>query len=77
LPSGKTFEINASNNSLENVYIKHVLLNGKTFEHNYLTHKQIVSGGKFDLKMSNTPNKKRGVEIDDLPYSYTEKKLEK
>ncbi len=77
LPSGKTFEINASNNSLENVYIKHVLLNGKTFEHNYLTHKQIVSGGIFDLKMSNTPNKKRGVEIDDLPYSYTEKKLEK
>lgn len=77
LPSGKTFEINASNNSLENVYIKYVLLNGKTFEHNYLTHKQIVSGGKFDLKMSNTPNKKRGVEIDDLPYSYTEKKLEK
>ena len=71
LPGDKYFEINAMKNSTEKVYIQNVLLNGKTFENNYLTHEQISSGGIFDLKMSEKPNKKRGIKAENLPYSYT------
>ncbi len=70
LPNEKTFEVNASKNSLDNVFIQNALLNGRKFENNYLTHEQISSGGKFDLKMSDKPNKKRGTEKENLPYSY-------
>lgn len=76
LPEGRLFEINAPKNTPENFYIRKALLNGKVFENNYLTHTQILSGGRFDLYMSNQPNKKRGVSIRQLPYSYTSNKKE-
>jgi len=71
LPHEKTFEINASKNLQENVFIQNASLNGRKFENNYLTHEQISSGGKLDLKMSDKPNKKRGTERENLPYSYS------
>ena len=43
--SGKTFTINASNNSDENIYIQSARLNGKSINRCYLNYDEIISGG--------------------------------
>ena len=69
LEDGKKFVIEAENNSPENVYIKDVKLNGVKHTKNWITYSDIVNGGKLKLVMSNTPNKERGIDIEDRPYS--------
>ncbi len=54
----KTFEIVAENNSLQNKYVQSVSLNGKELTRSYITHKELMSGGKLEFKMGNQPNKK-------------------
>ncbi|QOD60486.1 GH92 family glycosyl hydrolase [Polaribacter haliotis] len=73
LENGNEFEISASNNSKENVYIESMLLNGANWNHNYLNFKDIQNGGKIEFDMNPTPNKKRGINNDDVPYSYSNK----
>ena len=74
LPNNKVFVIDAHNNSDKNLYIDSAKLNGKKFTRNYLTHKEISSGGELSLKMNAKPNMKRGVQPKDFPYSYSEYK---
>lgn len=69
LENGKTFVINAPNNSVENIYVQKAKLNGKTYTKNYLNHIDITNGGIFDLKMSSEPNKQKGITVNDFPYS--------
>ena len=71
LENSKTFVINAPNNSAENLYVQKAKLNGKTHTKNYLNHTDITNGGIFDLKMSSEPNKNKGVNASDFPYSMT------
>jgi predicted alpha-1,2-mannosidase len=47
LPGGKTFTIETVNQSAKNVYVQKVVLNGKVLDRVYLTHSEIVSGGKL------------------------------
>ncbi|MDR1593184.1 MAG: GH92 family glycosyl hydrolase [Prevotellaceae bacterium] len=63
LPNGKTFTVNVSNNSTENVYIQSATLNGKTYNRCYIDHSDIVNGGTLELVMGNSPNTKWGVEF--------------
>ena len=74
LPNNKVFVIDAHNNSDKNLYIDSAKLNGEKFTRNYLTHKEISSGGELSLKMNAKPNMKRGVQPKDFPYSYSEYK---
>ena len=69
LENGKTFEIKASNNSSENIYIENAKLNDKEYNKNFLSHSDIINGGIIEFKMSNEPNKQRGIDASDLPYS--------
>jgi len=69
LENGKKFVINAKGNSSQNVYIADARLNNKLYNKNYLTYRDIIKGGEFNLQMSATPNYKRGVEDADLPFS--------
>ncbi len=71
LENGKTFVVNAPNNNPSTRYIQKAMLNGKVYTKNYITHQDLLKGGKFDLQMSNTPNKTRGINKADLPYSYS------
>jgi predicted alpha-1,2-mannosidase len=71
LENGKTFVINAATNSAENLYVQKAKLNGKTHTKNYLNHTDIMNGGKFDLIMSSEPNRNKGVNESDFPYSMT------
>ena len=71
LENGKSFEINAPENSDENIYIDNLKLNKKNYTHNYITHSEIMRGGKMDVTMSAKPNQKRGTSTADRPYSFT------
>jgi len=69
LENGKKFVINAEGNNKENVYIESAALNGKPYTKNFLRYGDLEKGGEFQLKMSNKPNKNRGIEEDDKPFS--------
>lgn len=71
LENGKTFIIEANNNSKDNVYIQWATLNGQPLDKNYITYSDIVHGGTLHLEMSPTPNKERGINEEARPYSYS------
>lgn len=51
LENGKILEIEAIGQSLENIHVKKVLVNGKSIKRNFLTHNEITSGGKITFMM--------------------------
>lgn len=51
---GGAFEIRVENNSPENKYIERVLLNGKVLDTPFISHNDIVKGGKLVFEMTNT-----------------------
>lgn len=52
LPEEKTLEIIAKNQSDKNVYVKEVSLNGTPLNQHFITHEQIMNGGKLVFVMS-------------------------
>jgi predicted alpha-1,2-mannosidase len=71
LENGKTVTIDAANNSCENRYIKSMKLNGKNHTNNYLTHDQLMKGARIQYQMDAVPNKSRGINKADAPYSFS------
>ncbi|MGC4128403.1 MAG: GH92 family glycosyl hydrolase [Bergeyella sp.] len=57
LENGKTFEIEAKNQSEKNVYVEKVLLNGKEIKNFTLKHSDIMNGGKLTFYMSDKAKK--------------------
>ncbi|WP_262488544.1 GH92 family glycosyl hydrolase [Elizabethkingia ursingii] len=57
LENGKNFEIEAIDQSPENVYVKKILLNGKEIKNFTLKHSDIMNGGKLTFYMGNKPKK--------------------
>lgn len=56
LANGKTFIVEAVNNSKENIYVQHIELNGKPYPFGYINHKDIVAGGVLKITMGSEPN---------------------
>jgi putative alpha-1,2-mannosidase len=52
LENGKTFAIEARDQSPKNVYVKKVTLNGQPLTRRYITHEEILNGGKLVFYMS-------------------------
>lgn len=71
LENGKTLEINSTNNSPEKRYISDIRLNGRSYSKNYFKHADLMNGAKIDFTMSETPNKSRGINKADFPYSFS------
>ena len=69
--NGKILVINAPQNNAENFYIQSMKLNGETYTKNYLDFNELMKGGVWDVEMSNEPNKTRGTQASDLPYSFS------
>lgn len=67
LETGKTFTIEAENQSAENIYIQSCTLNGKPYTRNYIDHRDILEGSTFHFRMGPVPNKKWGSRKDDCP----------
>lgn len=74
LENGKTLEINAPENSNDNRYIQSLKLNGKNYSRNYLNYSDLMNGGNIDIEMGQQPNKKRGINLSDFPYSFSNDK---
>ena len=74
LETGKNIEILAPENSDDNRYISDVNYNGKKYTKNYLNYSSLVKGAKIQYFMSDKPNKQRGIDPADFPYSLTNDK---
>ena len=51
LDNGKTFTINVKNQSLKNVYVQKMVLNGKTLNSLFISHADIINGGEITFYM--------------------------
>lgn len=71
LENGKTVEFYAPNNSHENRYVQSMSFNGATYDKNYVTHDQLLGGGRFVYQMSSMPNTARGISETSAPYSFS------
>ncbi|OJV88641.1 MAG: alpha-mannosidase [Bacteroidia bacterium 44-10] len=71
LENGKTLKIQSTDNGKGNRYIEEMELNGKQYTKNYLTHDELMKGGEIAFKMSDRPNKERGIQQGDFPYSFS------
>jgi putative alpha-1,2-mannosidase len=74
LENGKKLEINAPQNSAECVYINKIALNGAAYDQNFITHSDLLKGGKIQFDMSKVPNKLRGISTGSFPYSFSNRK---
>ena len=68
---GKSFTIEAPNNSSKNFYIQSASLNDKLLDKPWILHETITNGGKLILKMGSTPNKTWGSKPEQAPPSMT------
>ncbi|MDR0572858.1 MAG: GH92 family glycosyl hydrolase [Tannerella sp.] len=71
MENGKTLIINAPENNDWNIYIKNMTFNGAPYTKNYLTHKDLQNGGEINIQMSDVPDKNRGIDKEDVPYSFS------
>lgn len=75
LENGKEIVIQAPENSDANRYVKSLQINGKNYSKNWLSHSELQKGAVLNFNMTNQPDKKRGSNPADFPYSFsTEKK---
>ncbi len=56
LPGGKLLEIDAPNLSPKNIYVKRVVLNGKTLNRHWITHEEIMQGGTLLFETTARPS---------------------
>lgn len=77
LENGKKVVINAPENNAENKYIKTASVNGKPYTKNWISHSALMDGLTIDFEMAPTPNKKRGINKEDFPYSFSTREVKK
>ncbi|MEO7175203.1 MAG: GH92 family glycosyl hydrolase, partial [Saprospiraceae bacterium] len=52
-------------------YVDKCTLNKKEYDANFLRHSELLKGVKLDFKLSEMPNKQRGIQAIDRPYSFS------
>lgn len=71
LENGKKVVIEADNNSADNRYVESLSINGKMSTKNWISHEVLQNGATLQFKMTDKPNKKRGIHESDFPYSFS------
>lgn len=61
LSNGKRIEVTTTDWSENNLYIKALYLNGKPYNHSYITYNDLKNGAKLHFVMASKPNKKWGI----------------
>jgi putative alpha-1,2-mannosidase len=46
-----------------------LILNGKSFTYNRISHTDIINGGTLHFEMGDKPNTGRGLALEDKPFS--------
>lgn len=74
LENGKKIEIKAPQNSQENIYVQSLKVNNLPYSKNWLNHQELIKGVVLNFDMSAQPNKERGSQEKDFPYSMSTEK---
>lgn len=69
--NGNILEIDAPNNSDDNIYLNKYVINGRESTRNYIEYETLIKGGQIECDMTAQPNKNRGVDESDFPYSFS------
>ncbi|WP_373837994.1 GH92 family glycosyl hydrolase, partial [Bacteroides heparinolyticus] len=69
--NGKSLIIDAANNTPDNPYVESLRFNDSDYTKNYLKHEDLLNGGTLMFNMGNRPNKERGTQPEDYPYSFS------
>ena len=69
--NGKKMEIVAPGTGDMRRYIDRMKLNKRVYTKNYVTHKDLHGGGRIEFRMSERPNRSRGIGDADFPYSFS------
>ncbi|TWR29644.1 glycoside hydrolase family 92 protein [Mucilaginibacter pallidiroseus] len=69
LDNGKKVVISAAANSDQNRYVQTLQMNGKPYSKNWISHKGLQAGAVLNFNMTDKPNKARGTNPQDFPYS--------
>lgn len=75
LENGKKIEIKAPQNSQENIYVESLKVNNQPYSKNWLNHQELMKGAVLNFDMKAQPNKERGSQEKDFPYSMSTEKL--
>lgn len=67
LENGKEVDIQSEG---KGCYVDEMLLNGKSYQHNYLDMRSLMQGTQITYRLSEQPNLQRGTQEDDAPYSF-------
>lgn len=70
LENGKEVDIQSEG---KGCYVDEMLLNGNSYQHNYLDMKALMQGTQITYRLSEQPNLQRGTQEDDIPYSFSRK----
>ena len=71
MPSGKSFIVNAPENSNDNFYIGSMKVNGRVEDRTFLTYDELSAGASVDFAMTPVPNKSRATSAGARPYSFS------
>ncbi|EGJ99620.1 GH92 family glycosyl hydrolase [Dysgonomonas gadei] len=71
LENGNKVVIDAANNNKANRYVQSMTVDGQVHTKNYLSHDQLLKGTTINYRMAPAPNQSRGVNDNDLPYSFS------
>lgn len=71
LENGKKIVIEAPNNAADKRYVKSLTVNGKNHTKNWISHSGLMNGATLNFTMSDEPNKTRGIQESDYPYSFS------
>ncbi|HAT3995495.1 TPA: glycoside hydrolase family 92 protein [Elizabethkingia anophelis] len=74
MENGKKIEIKAPQNSQENIYVQSLKVNNLPYSKNWLNHQELIKGAVLNFDMSAQPNKERGSQEKDFPYSMSTEK---
>ncbi len=69
----RKFTVKANHASGDNKYIQSAMLNGKPLNRTWITHEEIIKGGKLEFIMGPYPNMEWGTTFEAAPPSMTKK----
>lgn len=71
LDNNNQMVIKSKDNNTSNRYIENIAINGEKWSNNYIPISIIKNGGEIVYYMTDKPNKIRGVEDKNRPYSFS------
>ncbi|MDR3250151.1 MAG: hypothetical protein LBT42_00600, partial [Tannerella sp.] len=57
-----------------NRYIRQIKYNGQDYTKNFFQYSDLMKGADIVFEMTDKPNKERGVNVSDAPYSMSNEK---